>query len=72
LVEFDHGRVVFVVGCSLFEAVGAVSVVMNDEVLEGPLELALIPDQGSVQEFMADSAHQAPAEAWTGDRAAMF
>ncbi len=47
LAEFDNRSIDSVGGCSLVEAsVGAVLVVVGDEVVEEPGELALVPDQG--------------------------
>ena len=61
--EFDHGRVVLVAGCSLAEAsVGPVLVVVRDEFIEEASELALVPDQGPVQQFVANGAHPSLSE----------
>ena len=63
MAEVDHGQVSIVAGCSLVEApVGAVLVVVLDEVLEKALELVLVPDQGAVQEFVADGAYPSLGE----------
>jgi len=77
LVEFDHGRVALIVGCSLAETtVGSVLVVVGHELFEEPTQLALVPDQGPVQEFVADGANPAFGEGvgsrsagWDGDDA---
>ena len=58
------------VGCSLAQAsVGSVLVVILDEVVEKPTELALIPDQGLVQQFVADGADPSLGEC-VGSRSA--
>ena len=62
-------------GCSLGEAsVGPVLVVVRDEFIEEALELALVPDQGPVQQFVANGAHPSLGERvglwsvrWSGD-----
>ena len=56
--DVDHRRRCTVVGgCSLAEvAVGWVFVAVLDEVVEESLELVLVPDQGAVEEFVADGA----------------
>ena len=55
--EFDHGRLSVVAGCSLVEAlVWAVVVVVLDEVVEESVELLLVPDEGAVEEFVADGS----------------
>ncbi len=77
MVEFDHGGVGVVGGCSLAEtAMGPVSVVVGYELLEEPAQLVLVPDQGPVQEFVADGANPALGEGvssgstgWDGDDA---
>ncbi len=57
MVEFDHGGVTFIGGCTLAEtAMGPVLVVMHHELFEEPTQLALVPDQGPVQQFVADGA----------------
>lgn len=54
----DRGDVFGVVWCSLVDsAVGPTGVLVLDVVLEQSSELAFVPDDGSVQEFMAQSAH---------------
>ena len=73
--EFDHARVVLVAGCSLAEAsVGPVLLVVRDEFIEEASELALVPDQGPVQQFVANGAHPSLSERvglwcarWSGD-----
>ena len=61
--ELDHARVVLVAGCSLAEAaVGPVLVVVRDEFTEEPSELAMVPDQGPVQQFAANGAHPSLSE----------
>ena len=58
LAKFDHGCVGVVAGCSLVEVpVWAVLVVVLDEVVEEPVELVLVPDQGAIQELMADGTN---------------
>ncbi len=50
VVEFDHGRVVFVGGGSLAEtAMWSVLVVVRYEFVEESVQLALVPDQGPVK-----------------------
>ena len=50
LVEFDHGRVGVVGGCSLAEAsMGPMSVVVGHELFEEPAQLVLVPDQGPIE-----------------------
>ena len=63
LAEVDHRRVTVVGGCSLAEAsVGPVLVVVLEEVVEESAELAVVPDQGAVEEFVADGAHLSLSE----------
>jgi hypothetical protein len=50
----DFGRV----WCSLAEgAVGSVLVVVDDVVIEAPFELAVVPDQGPVEQFASYGVH---------------
>jgi len=71
--EFDDVCVVVVVGCALVESsVGPMCVVMLDELAGEPLQLALVPDQGLVQEFVADCADPAFGECvglWSAESA---
>ena len=74
--EFEHFGVVLVVGCLLVEAsMRAVLVVVLHELVEQPVELALVPDQGSVEQFVSDAADPAFRKGigfwgawWGGDR----
>ena len=53
----DRGDIVCVVGCSLPDsAVGPVVVVVVDVFLEQPAELAFVPDDCSIQQFVAEGA----------------
>jgi hypothetical protein len=46
LVEFDHGRVAFIGGCSLAEtAMGSVLVVMSHELFEEPTQVGVGPER---------------------------
>jgi len=63
LAEVDHRRLIRVDGCSLVEApVWPVLVVVLDEFVEEPFELSLVPDEGAVEEFVADGADPALGE----------
>jgi len=68
----DHGFLSVVVGCTLVQAsVGSVLVVMLYEVLEESAELALVPYQGPVEEFVADGADPSLSECvglWSAGR----
>ncbi len=57
VAEVGHGRFGDVCRRSLVQvSVGSVLVVVLDEVLEEPSELALVPDEGLVEEFVANGA----------------
>ncbi len=54
----DRSDVVGVVGCPLVEpSVRAIAVVVLEVFLEQLSELVFIPDDGSVEEFVTESAH---------------
>ncbi len=58
LVYADRGDVGGVVGCPLVESsVRAMTVVVLDVFLEQGSELWRVPDDGSVEEFVTESAH---------------
>ncbi len=55
VASFDIDDIAVVVGCSLVEsAVGSVGVVVLDVVVEKPFELVFVPDDGAVEEFVAE------------------
>lgn len=63
LAKLDHGRVCAVGRCSLVAApVRSVLVVVVDELGQKSLELSLVPDQGAVEEFVADGANPSLGE----------
>jgi hypothetical protein len=54
----DRDRVAVVVGCSLVETpVGSMFVVVGEVFVEEPAELALVADDGAIEEFVAEGAH---------------
>ena len=63
VADVDFGRVSVVAGCWLVEAsVGTVLVVVLDELCEEVMELALVPDQGPVEELVANGADPSLSE----------
>ena len=70
--EVDFGRVSVVAGCSLVEAwVGTVLVVVLGELCVEVMGLVLVPDQGPVEEFVANGADPSLSEGirlWSAGR----
>ncbi len=63
LADADHRRIRVVGGWALAEAsVGTMLVVVHDEVVEEPPELAFVPDQRAVEKFVADGADPSLSE----------